>query len=442
MSSQVSPASARRFARWVVRKLRESGHEALWAGGCVRDQLLNLPPADYDVATSATPRQVRNCFGHRRTLAIGAAFGVIQVRGRRDEGDVEVATFRSEANYTDGRHPDHVRFSTAREDAQRRDFTMNGLFYDPLRDQIIDYVGGREDLEAGLVRAIGDPYQRIAEDKLRMLRAVRFAVTFGFHIDRHTEAAVRSEAERITVVSAERIATEIRKMLVHSHRRRAVELLRHVNLLPVLLPESHALWDSEAAASSTENGPNWESTLGILGRLERPSFRVALAGLLWGINANLRDADVVKSICARWRLTNHEKNGVVWMLQRETLARNAQSVAWPVLQRVLIAAEIEELLQLAEAIAMEVDGSSRQIDFCRRKLQLPPDQLNPPPLITGNELRRAGFRSGPLYRQVLQQVRDAQLEGKIDTPEEALELAAAIAAKAEKPDEESGGQKC
>ena len=319
---------------------------------------------------------------------------------------------------------------------------MNGLFYDPLRDQIIDYVGGREDLEAGMVRAIGDPYQRIAEDKLRMLRADRFAVTFGFQIDRHTEAAVRSEAERITVVSAERIATEIRKMLVHPHRRRAVELLRYVNLLPVLLPESRALWDSEAAASSTGNGPNWESTLGILGRLERPSFRVALAGLLWGINANLRDADVVKSICARWRLTNHEKNGVLWMLQREPLVRNAQSVAWPVLQRTLIAAEIEELLQLAEAIAMEVNGSSRQIDFCRRKLRLPPDQLNPPLLITGNELRRAGFRSGPLYRQVLQQVRDAQLEGKIDTPEQALELAAAIAEKAEKRDEESGGQKC
>ena len=211
MSNQVTPENARQFALWVVQKLRDAGHEALWAGGCVRDELLGQHPSDYDVATSATPQEVRLCFGYRRTLAIGAAFGVITVVGRREQGQIEVATFRCDAAYSDGRHPDHVSFSTAREDALRRDFTINGLFFDPIAQKIIDYVDGRQDLEAGIVRAIGDPYQRFAEDKLRMLRAVRFAATFGFAIEADTLAAVQREAGQIRVVSAERIAAELRE---------------------------------------------------------------------------------------------------------------------------------------------------------------------------------------------------------------------------------------
>ncbi|MGM0486947.1 MAG: CCA tRNA nucleotidyltransferase [Planctomycetota bacterium] len=437
MPSHVNPASAREFAWWVVRKLRDAGHEALWAGGCVRDELLNVVPSDYDVATSAKPNEVRECFGHRRTLGIGAAFGVVQVRGRRDQGDVEVATFRSDAGYSDGRHPDQVSFSTAREDAKRRDFTMNGLFYDPLHDQVIDYVGGRDDLDAGIVRAIGDPYSRIAEDKLRMLRAVRFAVTFGFDIEPGTKAAVRSEAHGITMVSAERIATELRKMLVHPHRRRAAELLHDVRLLQVILPESGWLWaprasvQTEARAGEELEPANWENTLGILEKLNQPTFRVALAGLLWAVNARARQADAVKSICERWKLTNHEKNGVIWMLERERMVRAAESVPWPRLQRVLVAPGIDELLCLAEAIAIQIDGSPRQIELCRRKLELPPGTLNPPPLITGNDLRRAGFQAGPLFRRILQHVRAAQLEGRIATPREALEMAAVVAKQGE-----------
>jgi len=191
MADHVSANPAREFALWVVRRLRAAGHEALWAGGCVRDQILRIEPSDYDVATSATPDRVRDCFGRARTLAIGAAFGVITVRGRRGQGQIEVATFRSDAAYSDGRHPDHVTFSTARQDAQRRDFTMNGLFYDPVADRVIDYVGGLPDLQAGIVRAIGDPYERIAEDKLRMLRAVRFAMRLDFRIDPDTWSAIQ-----------------------------------------------------------------------------------------------------------------------------------------------------------------------------------------------------------------------------------------------------------
>lgn len=423
MSKQVNPEEARRHALWVVQKLRDAGYQALWAGGCVRDQLVGRKPNDYDVATNATPDEVRGCFGRRRTLAIGAAFGVITVLGRAGQGQVEVATFRSDATYTDGRHPDSVSFSTAREDAQRRDFTMNGLFYDPVEGRVIDHVGGREDLQAGIVRAIGDPHKRIAEDKLRMLRAVRFATTFDFEIDPVTKAAVRHEAAAITAVSAERITVEMRKMLEHPRRSRALDLLREVGLLQAVVPESRVLWEPSGSAHPDAEYATWESVLGILNRLERPPFPVALAGLLWGIRVRSAATECVSRVCNRWRLSNEERNTVAWMLDREDLVRAAESVDWPRLQRVLIGPAVEQLLSLAEAIAAVVDGDQRQIEVCRRKLELPPEVLDPPPLITGNDLRRAGLQPGPSFGRILEGVRDAQLEGRIATREEALEMA-------------------
>jgi tRNA nucleotidyltransferase/poly(A) polymerase len=190
------PQEQRRFAVEVVRKLRNAGFEAFWAGGCVRDKLLGRTPKDYDVATNATPPQIRELFGRRRTLAIGAAFGVITVIGPKSAGMIEVATFREDAAYSDGRHPDHVTFSSAREDAARRDFTINGLFYDPLDDRVIDFVGGQEDLALRRIRAIGNPRERIAEDKLRLLRAVRFSATFDFALEEGTRAAIREMADQ------------------------------------------------------------------------------------------------------------------------------------------------------------------------------------------------------------------------------------------------------
>src|SRR5262249_50574556 len=195
----------REFAISVVRRLQEAGHQALWAGGCVRDELLGLAPKDYDVATDARPEEVRRLF--KRTIAVGASFGVVEVLGQRPL-KVQVATFRSDISYSDGRHPDAVVFSTARDDAVRRDFTINGMFFDPLGNQLIDYVGGQADLQAKVLRAIGDPATRIAEDKLRMLRAVRIAARFELTIDPATFAAIRTMADQITVVSAERIAEE------------------------------------------------------------------------------------------------------------------------------------------------------------------------------------------------------------------------------------------
>ena len=228
----------REFAVSVVRRLREAGHEALWAGGCVRDELLGLVPGDYDVATSARPEEVSGLF--RRTVAVGVSFGVVQVLGPRTEAgplSVEVATFRADAGYSDGRHPDAVVFSSAREDALRRDFTINGMFFDPLENQLIDYVGGQEDLNKKLLRAIGDPAVRFAEDKLRLLRAARIATRFDLTIEARTAAAIRSMAGQILVVSAERIADELRKLLVSPHRARGVNLLLELGLAAAILPE-------------------------------------------------------------------------------------------------------------------------------------------------------------------------------------------------------------
>src|SRR6516225_4737651 len=230
--------SERDFAIDVVRRLRDAGHEALWAGGCVRDELLRLVPKDYDVATSAHPDVVRRLF--RRTIAVGMSFGVIEVLGPRTETGplhVQVATFRSDVSYSDGRHPDAVVFSSARDDALRRDFTINGMFYDPLGSQLIDYVGGQGDLQAKVLRAIGDAATRIAEDKLRMLRAVRIAARFELTIDPATFDAIRTMADQITVVSAERIADELRKLLVDKHRARGMQMLMDSGLAAAVLPE-------------------------------------------------------------------------------------------------------------------------------------------------------------------------------------------------------------
>ena len=255
------PSAQRDFALEIVQQLRAAGFEALWAGGCVRDQLLGIEPKDYDVATSATPDEIRDLFGRRRTLAIGASFGVITVLGPRAAGQIEVATFRTDAAYSDGRHPDSVTFTTAENDAARRDFTINGLFFDPVAGEVVDYVGGRDDLERKIIRAIGDPAARIAEDKLRMLRAVRFAATFDFTIDPQTLAAIQHSAAEVTTVSPERIGMEIRRMLVDKSRVVALDLLRDTNLLTHVLPEVAQL-----------EPPAWQDTSRVLAALQDPAL--------------------------------------------------------------------------------------------------------------------------------------------------------------------------
>jgi len=417
----VDSENAREFAVHVVRKLRDAGFEAYWAGGCVRDQLLGLRPKDYDVATDATPDQTRKVFGFRRTLAIGEAFGVIVVLGPKTAGQIEVATFRCDAQYSDGRHPDSVTFSSAEEDSRRRDFTINGLFFDPIGERVIDFVGGQADLEQGVVRAIGDPLERIAEDKLRMLRAVRMAATFDFALDPDTLAAVQQQSHQITVVSAERIAAELRRMLPHANRRRAVELLYESRLLAVVLPELREIASDDG--SQPDDTP-WQRTLRVLEHLCDPTFSMAFAALVReAIHLEARHVPEVQQICQRLKLTNAERQESEFLLMHERQVRSATRVPWPRLQRILIQEHSLVLLSYGRAVAKAIGEGTAEIDYCHQKLSLPREELDPPPLINGDDLQDAGLPRGPVYKRILDAVRDAQLEKRVDSKQEALELA-------------------
>jgi tRNA nucleotidyltransferase/poly(A) polymerase len=398
------------FALEVVRALRGAGFIAYWAGGCVRDKLLGTSPKDYDVATDARPEAIRDLFGRRRTIPVGAAFGVIAVVGPKTAGTVEIATFRNDAQYSDGRHPDHVTFSTPEEDAQRRDFTINGLFFDPMADEVIDFVGGQADLSAGVIRAIGDAERRIAEDKLRMLRAIRFAAALDFSIERTTFAAVQEMAPQIQLVSAERIGAELQSMLLGPRRARAFGLLRESALLAEVLPELAALPDED------RQDERWTRTLHVLAAFEEPTLPLALAGALHqaGEGAMARD------LGRRLRYPNKTIDRAAWLLDHWRAVAQADALPWPRLQRVLIHDGAAELVDLGTAID---SPASPAIALCRGKLALPSDELNPAPLITGDDLVAHGIAPGALFRSLLEQVRDAQLEGRIHDSDEALKLA-------------------
>jgi len=421
----LDPQLARQFAVQVVRRLRDAGFAALWAGGCVRDQLLGLLPKDYDVATAATPPQIRDVFGHRKTLAIGQAFGVITVLGPPGAGQIEVATFRRDLGYSDGRRPDQVSFCDAQEDAIRRDFTINGMFFDPLEARVVDYVGGQLDLQRGLVRAIGDPAARFAEDKLRMLRAVRFAATFHFALDPDTLAAVQDHATEVAVVSVERISAELRRMLVDRNRVRAVELLVYSGLMPVLLPELSGLVPATPLAEPTAA---WQTTLAILRGLQTAGFPLVLAVLVReALSDGARGTRDLERLCRRLKLTVAEHKETEFLLRHETAIRTARGIPWPQLQRILVQPGAADLVRYGRAVAEVLDGHTEDVAHAAQRLALPPEQLNPPPLISGDDLRRAGIPVGPAYRQILDRVRDAQLDDLIQTAPQALELASRLA---------------
>ena len=422
----------RQFAVDVVRRLVAAGYVALWAGGCVRDELGGRRPKDYDVATSATPDQIRDVFGHRRTLPIGASFGVITVLGPSGAGQIEVATFRSDEGYSDGRRPDSVRFSSPEEDASRRDFTINGLFFDPIENEVIDYVGGQRDIADGLVRAIGDPQERIEEDKLRMLRAVRFTATLDFTLDAATQAAITAMAPQITVVSAERVAGEVERMLVDRHRSRALGLLRDTGLLAIILPEAAPLADAE-------HNSIWQQTLQVLEQLDGPTVGLAYAAMLVGVlkagpdavdeppgghprrHSNSAALALVGTIAGRWKLANAVSDRAGWLLDNHTRLATASTMPWSQLQPLLAHRFGSDLVELSEALMSVTKDDTSEAEFCRKKLALPPEQLDPVPLITGDDLRARGIPAGPVYSQLLGSIRAAQLDGEIDSKAQALD---------------------
>lgn len=403
-------SNPRQFALEVVRRLRAADFEAYWAGGCVRDRLLGREPKDYDVATNATPAQIRDVFGRRRTLALGAAFGVITILGPPQAGQVEVATFRQDAGYSDGRHPDSVRFSSAREDAQRRDFTINGLFYDPVAQRLIDYVGGQEDLDRRVIRAIGDPVERFTEDKLRMLRAVRFSAAYEFGLEAKTLEAIRRMASEITVVSPERISTEMQRILVDGNRATGTRLLLETGLAAVILPE--------VVPSDEKLREGFARSLRVIDRFDGPGFSLVLASLLH----NRVDAAAAEKVCRRWRLSNRQTDRVTWLVENHVALKGARTKRWSELQKILVTEGIDDLLALSEAECRVDGGDTRDIDRCRSLLERSAEELDPPPLLTGDDLISHGVVPGPTYGILLQRVRDAQLDDEVRTREEALAM--------------------
>lgn len=392
------------FALEVVRDLREAGYESLWAGGSVRDALLGKTPKDYDIATSAEPADVRDVFGRGRTIPVGASFGVITVLPKKGSkaSPIEIATFRSDGKYIDGRRPTKVRFTNAEEDAKRRDFTINGMFYDPIDKKVIDYVGGEEDIAKQRVRAIGDPERRFGEDRLRMLRAVRFSSTLGFAIEDSTADAVREHAPAIKEVSPERIGMELRRMLVDENRRLAVELLKEVGLLQHVLPIVYEYEEEQLSV-----------TLDRLARLDDPTAALALAALLSVAEQSERASKLARDL--KW--TSKESDRAGWLIEHQCDLRDAEKQRWSQVQPLLSHEGGRELVLLDQAIIGQTDSVT---SFCLAKLDLPEKELDPPPMVVGADLINAGLKPGPEFKSLLAEARASQLDGEVDNREQAL----------------------
>ena len=416
MQPKVSdPERARQFAIDVVGRLRTAGFQAFWAGGCVRDELLGRIPADYDVATSAKPDEVREVFGRRRTLAVGAAFGVITVLGPKDSGQIEVATFRTDEAYTDGRHPAGVRFSSPEEDAQRRDFTINGLFLDPISGEVHDFVGGREDLKAGVVRAIGVPAMRFGEDHLRMLRAVRFAAAFGFALDGETRAAIERMTHLVTTVSPERIAAEMRAMVGRPGRRRALELLDETGLAREVLPEVAPSAGDEACHAA------WHEAARIIDALDEPDLSTALAALFESAGE-----ERLRHAAHRLRLSNREVKLACWLLDAvaalgSATADELAARPWSQVQPRLAHDDAFLLADLLRARADCGRGNAHGAAWVTAQASRPKAELDPPPLVTGSDLMAAGIPEGRALGAALAALRAKQLDGEIASREAAIE---------------------
>jgi len=422
------------LARDIVRTLRDAGREAYFVGGCVRDRLLGREPKDYDVATAAPSDEVRALFpdGH----AVGASFGVILVR--RDEAEVEVATFRQDLGYHDGRRPDRVVFTpSAEEDAQRRDFTVNGLFYDPVEDRVVDYVSGRADLEARLLRAVGDPEVRFAEDKLRMLRAVRFAAHLSFEIEPDTKSAIRRNAPKIHEISTERVRDEINCILTEGGARRGFELLEETGLLQAILPEVAALRGVEQSPEHHPEGDVWTHTLLMLEGLEAGcSKTLAMGVLLHDIGKPgtfQRAADRIRfhghvelgieiagRICRRLRYSNAESEQIQALVANHMKFMHLTQMRPGKLKRFLRAERFEEHLELHRLDCASSHGKLDNWRFARDRIaELGSEELRPPPLLTGDDLIKEGLKPSPLFSELLEEIEEAQLDGKITSREEA-----------------------
>jgi len=441
----------------ILEKLRLSGYEAYFAGGCVRDLVLGREAVDFDVATNATPDVVLNMFP--RTFAVGAHFGVVLV-GSGDADSVsetgpqrfctEVATFRSDLAYSDGRHPDGVRYTqSAEEDVRRRDFTVNGLLLDVVklngaqqnvRSAVLDYVGGLADLDAGIIRAIGRPETRFEEDHLRMLRAVRFAARFGFDLEAQTKRAIRALASRIHAVSRERVRDELTKMLSEGSARRAFELLDETGLLAEVLPEIVRMKGVEQPPQFHPEGDVWVHTLMLLEQLpvgcamtlawgallhdvgKPPTFKRAPDRIRFDRHVEVGMA-MGADICHRFRFSNEETRQILALIENHMRFADAPRMKESTLKRFFRLECFDEHLEMHRMDCLAAHGNLDIYDFIReRRAAMPEETVRPKPLLTGRELITAGYAPGPAFKDMLTATEDAQLEGLIATPEEALAL--------------------
>jgi putative nucleotidyltransferase with HDIG domain len=429
--------SAREAAAGIVVRLRAAGHQAYFVGGCVRDLLLGRPPKDFDVATSALPDQVLILF--EKTFAVGAHFGVVLV----SSGEIvtEVATFRSDGAYSDGRHPDAVRFSTsAEEDVKRRDFTINGMMLDPASDAVLDLVGGMQDLNAGVIRAIGDPGQRFTEDKLRMLRGVRFAARFAFVLEPATERAIVRLAPAVNQVSRERVRDELTRMLTEGRARRAFELLDAIGLLVQVLPEVVRLKGVAQPPQYHPEGDVWVHTLllleglaagcpatlawaALLHDIGKPAtFRVAPDRIRFDghVEAGIR---IAEEICRRLRFPNHETEQIVSLIANHMRFADVRKMKESTLKRFFRLEHFDQHLALHRLDCLASHGSLELYDFARDRFEtLPEEQVRPPLLLSGKDLIEAGYHPGPQFSKMLAMAEDAQLEGSVNTREQALAM--------------------
>lgn len=431
----------REGAERIVCRLRAAGHEAFFVGGCVRDLLRGVSPDDYDIVTSARPEQVMALFSH--TYPVGAAFGVVLVR--EGEYAYETATYRQETDYRDGRHPSRVSFVTAREDVLRRDFTVNGLLMDPVTGETVDYVGGREDLERRLIRTIGDPEARFAEDHLRMLRALRFAAQLDFTVDDGAWQAIKKRAGDINRVSAERIREELTRMLTGPGPRRGMELLQSSGLLSLLLPEIEALRGVTQPPRFHPEGDVWEHTLRMLALLpgehltEEAAARVAWAVLFHdagkaetrtesdtGIHFYghvQRGRELAGEIMKRFKFSREDMEAVLALVGNHMRFMHVREMRPHTLKKFLRLPDFDLHLLLHRLDCLGSHGLLDNEAFCRRKLEeLTLTDLHPPRLLTGHDLLALGFPPGPLFRTILEMIEDAQLGGEISTAEEARAL--------------------
>jgi len=438
----------RQHATNIVRELRQRGFQAYFAGGCVRDMLLDLAPTDYDVATDATPPEVMRIFPE--TYAVGAQFGVVLIPAPDDlpraptpsehPNYVEVATFRSDGAYSDGRHPDSVRYAKEpQEDVKRRDFTINGLLMDPLEDdRVLDFVGGRDDLRAHIIRAIGNAEHRFQEDKLRMLRAVRFAARFQYEIEPETFTAIQRLAPFIRQVSRERVRDELTKMLTEGHARTAFELLDRTGLLKRVLPEIDRMHGVEQPPQFHPEGDVWIHTLLLLEKLpphcsrtlawgtllhdvgKPPTFRIAPDRIRFDGHVEV-GTRMAEEICHRLHFSNDDTRQIAALVANHMRFADAARMKESTLKRFMRLPKFDEHLELHRIDCLSSHGNLALYDFVRERLShTSEEEIRPALLLNGKDLIEMGYKPGPEFRAILAAIEDAQLDGTLHTREEAL----------------------